>query len=216
MSVDPMGSCSHSKAHLRVGFTFCWHRPLKLATGVTMIVFNQQSKPWKNPMTITYADIKKKREQLDDKRSAHVNRIINGIRQLRNEYFSSLQTPNQLWKDIHGEEHEYVLLQDDQGFEVKPQTIHLNENYEASFVLSTVIDDTPRGGCAINVPIKIFIMDGKITVEVNKPTSRDYQSYIITEVEDGSYFEVCEKIKDSVFVAINDEGLELKSFGSFN
>ncbi len=180
------------------------------------MVLNQPQNLWKNTMTITYEDIKNKRKQLDDKRSAHVARVVEGIRGLRDAYISSLKLPSKTWMDINGNERQYVVLRNRDGFELQPHTIPLNEDYKASFIISTVVDDTPRGGGAIAVPISVFIIDGKLSVEVNEPTSWEFYSSYIAEGEQGAFDEVCEKIKDAVLMSIVDHGLELKSFNGFD
>ncbi|HBN7019238.1 TPA: hypothetical protein PJF92_000116 [Escherichia coli] len=166
-------------------------------------------------MTITYEDIKNKRKQLDDKRSAHVARVVDGIRGLRDSYISSLELPSKTWMDINGKERQYVLLRNSDGYELQPHTIPLNEDYKASFIISTVVDDTPRGGGEVYVPVVVFIIDDKLKVEVNEPASWEFHSCFVAEGEQGAFDEVCEKIKDAVLMSIADHGLELKSFNGF-
>jgi|GEM_PF-1229857 len=170
------------------------------------------SKKWNNKMTITYADIKAKREKLDESRKQHISRLRDAIAGLRNSYIDSLGLPGISWKDLNHADRPYLRLLDENEKDASPVTLDLGETYTARFILATAINDSPRGGEEAFIYVTLSIIDNEINVRLHQNTFNHGDEYKVSDGEDGAYIEVCEKIKDLVFMDIVDPHLSKESF----
>ncbi|MBD8128957.1 hypothetical protein [Pantoea agglomerans] len=177
----------------------------------------QKNVIWSSFM-VTYEDMKKKRLELEEKVNARRNTIRTIVVQLRDAYIESLSLPATSWKRIDGAEMPYVRLcvrnRDNEGFEtqeyteVNPLNMPLTDDYHADFWLSTVIDDTPRGGTEVFVNVDIFEKDGAPKVVLREDGYQPRPP--INLIRDGNSYlcdDICKAIKDIVLMSIVDPGL---------
>lgn len=153
-------------------------------------------------MTITYKEIRERYVQLEKAQEEKRHRVVTEALKLVNAYKESLALENPTWTDIEGKEQSYVMVgyTDDCDFIKKPITsIEPDRLYNLSFDIATVINDSPRGGEIKLVSVSVSIRKGIVGVDMGN-------KYISIIADD--WTEVCNLIKDQVFMSIRDSGLE--------
>ncbi len=152
-------------------------------------------------MSITYKDIRQKKEELKKKREERIQTTQKAALKLVNEYKKSLSLENDSWKDIKNIDHPYVYVvinyNEDKYRAAKISEIELTYNYTLEFVIMTVIDDSARGGESIATNISVWVDDSGISVYVGQSGGR-------LVVIDDNWVEVCDSIKDDVYQKITD------------
>lgn len=149
---------------------------------------------------ITYADIRAKRAEILKAEQEYVQRLRDTAKRLVSAYESSLALPELQWRDIEGELHPYVYICLN-GFNVRPEDLQADLRDGIAFNLYTVVDDNPRQSASVKVSVKIALLDGdNLTVSVN-----GYQARTFSHVDtDAKINEICEFIKDSILMSMND------------
>jgi len=161
-------------------------------------------------MSITYADIKRKCNELEMKRETRLDFLRRCANTLANEFKASLELPATTWRDASGVEHPYVRMGDinDKGdFDRKPTPgFRLDDNLALTFMLSTVIDDSPfTGGPHYLVTVSLKVIDGRLVVDLGRGKK---QVIVSSPEEDGAYMEVCEAIKQLILMGFTDPRLD--------
>lgn len=158
------------------------------------------SKTGRIDIVITYSDIKAKRDEVKASRNAYVQKIRSMAKKLMDAYLQSLQLPSEQWCDINGDKHPYAYIMDG-GFMKRPEGLGVDLHKGASFELFTVTDDDLRDPQAEKVHVSINIIDD----EVFEIAVTGYKAEVFTPVNsDEKIKEICEFIKDSVLMSIND------------
>lgn len=169
-------------------------------------------------MTIEYAQIRERREQVEQARIDRQNVVVSEAQALVEAYEASLNLEKNTWQDIKGISIPYVMagrVYDEQHFKrCALNTIELNNDYSLSFSISTVIDDSPRGGALSRVDINLSIKDGNGTVGVSLEPNGRKKIFDIAATEN-KYKDVCEEIKLRVLMSVNDENLIFEEDKSF-
>ncbi|MCP9270370.1 hypothetical protein M5U04_20410 [Xenorhabdus sp. XENO-1] len=151
-------------------------------------------------MTVTYKTIRERKITVNEIRKDNINRIYREATDLVEAYKRSLELDNETWIDVQGATRPYVMagIMSEYAFEQKaPTSINLTPDYHLHFVIATVIDDSPRGGDTALVDVELFI-DG------NQMTARVEQGYENIYIFDDDKTEVCDTIKDTVLMIINN------------
>lgn len=159
-------------------------------------------------MGITYEEIKKRREDVEAEQSNRRNLILSEAERLVDEYRKSLGLEKETWTDISGVTHPYVFtgkMYDANFRKCALNQIEFEANYFFNFTISTVVDDSPRGGKACNVSIRIRLLYSDGTVEVD-----DGEKTFRADEKENKYANVCEAIKLRVLSSVNDPELALK------
>ncbi|EJB8473920.1 hypothetical protein MW376_004073 [Citrobacter freundii] len=161
-------------------------------------------------MSITYADIQRKSAELEMKRETRQDFLRQCAIALSNEFKKSLSLPSDTWTDANGVDHPYIRIGDmnDKGvFERRPTAaFKLDDDLALSFMLSTVIDDTPyNGGPYYLVTVKLYVDGGRLVVDIGRGKK---QVIVSSTDEDGAYFEVCEAIKEIIMMGFTDSRLD--------
>ncbi|EGE65431.1 hypothetical protein NKK66_RS25745 [Escherichia coli] len=152
---------------------------------------------------VTYADIRAKRAEILKAKQEYIQRLRDTATRLVNAYESSLALPELQWRDIEGELHPYVYICFN-GFSVRPEDLQVDLRDGVAFKLYTVVDDNPRQSASMEVGVKIVLLDGdNLTISVNGYGDRTF-SHVDT---DAKINEVCEFIKDSILMSMNDVNL---------
>ncbi|ANO77477.1 hypothetical protein CHS42_003106 [Escherichia coli] len=152
---------------------------------------------------VTYADIRAKRAEILKAKQEYIQRLRDTATRLVNAYESSLALPELQWRDIEGELHPYVYICLN-GFSVRPEDLQVDLRDGVAFNLYTVVDDNPRQSASVEVGVKIVLLDGdNLTISVNGYGDRTF-SHVDT---DAKINEVCEFIKDSILMSMNDVNL---------
>lgn len=152
-------------------------------------------------MTITYADIRKKKKEIDSKRIDSSNKVTQLAEKLVNEYQKSLNLPSETWSDIQGGVNKYVMVGIyNEGFNFREQSLYsipVIDYKSIEFDIATVVDDTPRGGDFVVIHICLTVNDDE-TITVMLPSASDF----IT-VRGDKWDEACNKIKDATYLGID-------------
>lgn len=152
-------------------------------------------------MTITYADIRKKKIEIDNKRIDSSNKVTQLAEKLVNEYQKSLNLPSETWGDIQGGVNKYVMVGAyNEGFGFKEKSLYnipVIDYKSIEFSIATVIDDTPRGGDFVVVNICLTVNEDEV-VTVMLLSASDF----IT-VRGDKWDEACNKIKDATYLGID-------------
>lgn len=161
-------------------------------------------------MSISYADIKRKCIELEMKRETRQEFLRRCANSLANEFKASLGLPASTWFDANGVEHPYVRIgeMNDKGnFERKPiPGFRLDENLALTFMLSTVIDDSPyTGGPHYLVTVSMKVVNGQLVADLGRGKK---QIIVTSPEEDGAYMEVCEGIKELIIMGFTDPRLD--------
>ncbi|WP_272694385.1 hypothetical protein [Providencia sp. PROV036] len=152
-------------------------------------------------MTITYADIRKKKKEIDNKRITACINVIHQAVNLVCEYRESLGLPKETWDDIQGNANNYVMVGElfsDGVFKEKSLNDMPVKDYKTiEFDIATVVDDSPRGGDFVIVHVILTVNEDNSTSVMLLPGS-DFISVI-----DGRWGEACNKIKDATYLGID-------------
>ncbi|MGE0971144.1 hypothetical protein ACQFN5_16005 [Klebsiella sp. WOUb02] len=166
-------------------------------------------------MGITYAEIKKKREDVEAAQIERSNIVYSEAEQLVEQYRKSLGLERESWTDIKGVASPYVSTGYVIGEDFRKSRlmeIELERDYGFDFAISTVTDDSPRGGSysVVNIDLRLYDARGTIKVVVN-----DDRTFLVEEKEN-KYADVCEEIKLQVLSSLNDPALALtEHFNTF-
>ena len=149
---------------------------------------------------VTYADIRAKQAEILKAEQEYIQRLRDTAKRLVNAYEASLALPELQWRDIDGELHPYVYIRLN-DFGVRPEDLQADLQDGAAFDLYTVVDDNPRRSASVKVAVKIALLDGdNLTVSVD-----GYQARTFSHVDtDAKINEICEFIKDSILMSMND------------
>lgn len=166
-------------------------------------------------MGITYAEIKKKREDVEAARFERANTVCSEAEHLVEQYRKSLGLESETWTDIKGVNLPYVSvgrLYDTTFRKSDLSGIDLNEDYGIDFAISTVTDDSPRGGDFSVVRINLRLQNTSGTIKVVVDNDKTF----LVEVKENKYAGVCEEIKLKVLSSLNDPNLALEEhFSTF-
>ncbi|EIE3257210.1 hypothetical protein LDH75_004727 [Escherichia coli] len=149
---------------------------------------------------VTYADIRAKQAEILKAEQEYIQRLRDTAKRLVSVYEGSLELPASQWRDINGKERPYVYISW-RGHVNKPEDLRVELQDGVEFDLCTVIDDNPRQSASVKVAVKIVLLDGdNITISVD-----GYQARTFSHVDSYAKFnEVCEFIKDSILMSMND------------
>lgn len=149
---------------------------------------------------VTYVDIRAKRAEILKAEQGYIQRLRDTAKRLVSVYENSLELPASQWRDINGKERPYVYISW-RGHVNKPEDLRVELQDGVEFDLCTVIDDNPRQSEWVKVGVKILLLDGdNITISVD-----GYQARTFSHVDTYAKFnEVCEFIKDSILMSMND------------
>ncbi len=149
---------------------------------------------------VTYADIRAKRAEILKAEQEYIQRLRDTAKRLVSVYEDSLELPASQWRDINGKERPYVNILWN-GHNTKPEDLRVELQDGVAFNLWTVVDDNPRQSTSVKVGIQILLLDGdNITISVD-----GYQARTFSHVDtDAKINEVCEFIKDSILMSMND------------
>lgn len=156
---------------------------------------------------ITYADIREKQAEIQEARQEYIQRLRDMAKRLVKTYEDSLALPKPRWLDIDGNSHPYVYLSHDSCCE-KPEDLQVDFQDGVTFNLYTVVDDDPRQSVSVNITVSILLLDGdNMTISVD-----GYQARIFSHVDTNAKInEVCEYIKDSILMSMNEVTFGKKS-----
>jgi hypothetical protein len=161
-------------------------------------------------MSITYADIRKKHEQIEIERAERAELVLLEAQNLVDAYQISLGLKKDTWTDYAGLEAPYVFIgkkTDDHFKKSSLNSIGLNDKYGIDFTIATVIDDSPHGGSLSGVEIHLRIKDTRGTISVL--VGADSKEFNVSKSAD-KYKKVCEEIKAQVLLSENDPALKLE------
>lgn len=149
---------------------------------------------------VTYADIRAKQAEILEAKQEYIQRLQDTAKRLVNAYETSLKLPAALWYDIQGKEHPYVSVMFN-CLSIQPEDLRVDLRDGISFDLCTVVDDDPRRSASVKVGVKIVLLDGdNLTISVN-----GYQDRTFSHVDtDAKINEICEFIKDSILMSMNN------------
>ncbi|KLU14526.1 hypothetical protein [Xenorhabdus griffiniae] len=152
-------------------------------------------------MTITYKELRERKIKLDEKRIENMNRVREEALALIDKYTESLQLENESWDDYQGNQNSYVttgILYDDGTFrKCDINSVTIDDYSTISFFISTVIDDSPRGGSFIPVGVTLWIGDDDRThVRIGEDSDG-------IKVINNNWDRVCFRLKDKVFIGIS-------------
>ncbi|ECD3769632.1 hypothetical protein E0S08_25895 [Salmonella enterica subsp. enterica serovar Onderstepoort] len=149
---------------------------------------------------VTYADIRAKQAEILEAKQEYIQRLRDTAKRLVSVYEDSLELPASQWRDINGKERPYVYISWC-GHDNKPEDLRVELQDGVEFDLCTVIDDNPRQTASVKVGVKIVLLDGdNITISVDGYQARTF-SHVDTYAKIN---EVCEFIKDSILMSMND------------
>ncbi|MEE7157310.1 hypothetical protein [Escherichia coli] len=156
---------------------------------------------------ITYADIREKQAEIQEARQEYIQRLRDMAKRLVKTYEDSLALPKPRWLDIDGNSHPYVYLSHDSCCE-KPEDLQVDFQDGVTFNLYTVVDDDPRQSVSVNITVSILLIDGdNMTISVD-----GYQARTFSHVDTNAKInEVCEYIKDSILMSMNEVTFGKKS-----
>lgn len=161
-------------------------------------------------MKITYADIRKKHEQIEIERTERAELVLLEAQNLVDAYQNSLGLKKETWTDYTGVEIPYVFIgkkADDHFKKTSLNSIGLNDKYGIDFTIATVIDDSPHGGALSGVEIHLRLKDTNGTISVL--VGADSREFNVSKTTD-KYKNVCEEIKAQVLLSENDPALKLE------
>ncbi|MDE9447361.1 hypothetical protein KKJ04_17605 [Xenorhabdus bovienii] len=126
-------------------------------------------------MTITYKDIRERKLDVEKERNARISPIFSAASALVNAYKESLELESNTWDNIQGISHEYVMIgivNEKEEFQQTPLTeIKLTPENHLNFTISTVVDDSPKGGDTVLVGVTLFFDNNqKVNVKVGNQT----------------------------------------------
>lgn len=159
-------------------------------------------------MTVTYEQIRERREELDKERDERKGLIRGAVRKLSDMYIDSLGLKGMSWKTISGQAQEYVYFRQDGRRYPAPENIGFTENYIADFKIVTVIDDTPRGGDAVEVDVDIYVLDDELHIDVGSADDLTRKEFVVDPENEAQMQKVCDALKDATLMKIVDPGLE--------
>ncbi|EPU3949970.1 hypothetical protein [Klebsiella michiganensis] len=166
-------------------------------------------------MGITYAEIKKKREDVEAAQIERSNIVYSEAEQLVEQYRKSLGLERETWTDIKGVASPYVSTGYVTGDSFRKSSlleIDLEKDYSFDFEISTVTDDSPRGGSYSVVSIDLRLHDASGTIKVVVNNGKTF----LVEEKENKYADVCEEIKLQVLSSLNDPALALtEHFNTF-
>lgn len=160
---------------------------------------------------ITYNDIKAKQAEIRKAQKAYVQKLRDVAKWLVDAYIKSLQLPKEQWSDSEGNQRPYVYIKCD-GFECRPEDLKIDLCTGAYFELCTVVDDDPREAKGEKVSVSVNSADnGEIEIIV-----RGYENKTFSAVDsDEKINNICEFIKDSILMSMNDVSFGGKSSEAF-
>ncbi len=159
---------------------------------------------------ITYANIRAKQAEIQEAKREYIQRLRGAAKRLVKAYEDSLALPKAKWLDIDGKSHPYVYISHD-GCCEETEDLRVDLHDGVTFNLGTVVDDDPRQSASVNVGIQILLFDGdKIAISVD-----GYRAITFLCVDsDTRINEVCEFIKDSILMSMNDVSFGKKSLSA--
>ncbi|ENY3616507.1 hypothetical protein ACFMH7_004831 [Escherichia coli O8:H49] len=149
---------------------------------------------------VTYADIREKQAKILKAEQEYIQRLRDTAKRLVSAYEDSLELPVSQWRDINGKERPYVHILWN-GHNIKPEDLRVDLQDGVAFDLWTVVDDNPRQSASVKVGIQIVLLDGdNIAISVD-----GYRAITFLHVDtDVQINEICEFIKDSILMSMND------------
>lgn len=155
-------------------------------------------------MTVTYADIRKRKDELDNKRVANVNKVIHLAETLVEEYKKSLGLEKETWTDFQGGENKYVtvgVVSNNGEFKAKKlHEIPVTGYKSIRFHIATVVDDSPRGGDVLILGVSISL---SLTDENAATLYIDDPSLTSASIREDRWEDACNKIKDAVYMGVD-------------
>ncbi|HDM8093494.1 TPA: hypothetical protein PXN44_004393 [Yersinia enterocolitica] len=164
---------------------------------------------WEQGMTITYADIKQQKIKLDEGRQARRVKLQRDVGNLMNAYRDSLSLEYPQWFDKGDVARPYVTVgffNDNKRYEkTSIASLQLDKEHKISFLISTVVDDSPTKGDHYIISVSLYYNAGVLIAEIG-----DGQCNISVanpDAEDG-FTEVIEEIKQLIITGLTDHSLD--------
>ena len=159
-------------------------------------------------MTVTYEQIRERREELDKEREERIRLIHGTINKLRDTYIESLGLKGANWKTIDGYTRGYVYVSQFNERDLSPEDVQFKDYYIADIQIETVIDDTPRGGKSVKVDVDIYVRDDELHIDIGSADDLTRKAFVIDPENDTQMQKVCDALKDATLMKIVDPGLE--------
>lgn len=161
-------------------------------------------------MSITFNDIQQGRKILQRKYQERKALLQERARDLFVQYEASLELPSERWRDANGIERWYVATGEmDQSKQFLQRSIvsfNLSNDYELTFAIATVVDDSPiSGGSHYVVHVSLWMDKGRLHVDIGKGKK---EVIVANPDEPGAFYEVCSAIKELVMFGITDPRLD--------